>query len=176
MPPPVDLAVIAVNLLAGAGLLALLGVLTWVSWGVVRAPATTQHHVLRTARQRLVPALWLVTSVFVATSMYREANVASLELPNAWEVASADENRGYALVALGGYLFVAHVLLGLGILTRGTQRGSAKGAQPHRDGGSDLGAALISTLITTATLFAVVAMATVGYVQLLAHGVTGGNG
>jgi hypothetical protein len=172
MPPQVHFALIALNLLAGAGLLVLLGVLTWVSWGVVRTRATTQHYLLRTTRQRLVPGIWVVLFAFVATSIYGEANSASLHLPNAWEAASAAENRGYALLALGGYLFVGQVLLGLGVLTKGSQADLAKRARKHQQGGSDLAAALTSTLILAATLFAVVAMATVGYMQLLAHTAT----
>lgn len=169
MPATVDLVMIGVNLLAGAGLLALLGVLTWVSWGVVRSGATTQHHVMRTARQRLVPALWAVLCVFVATSMYGAVESASLQLPNAWEVATAGGNRAYALLALGAYLFIVQIVLGLTVLSRGSTGVLAGGprAGRGRDSGSDLGAALLSTLLLAAALFAVASMTAVGYVQLV---------
>lgn len=171
----VDLAMIGLNLLAGAGALALLGVLTWVSWGVVRSGATTQHHVMRTARQRLVPALWVVVCVFAATSVYAETNSASLQLPNAWDVASAADKQGYALLALGAYLFVIQIVLGLTVLTRGSHRGLTGRTRAPRQGQSDLAAALTSTLLTVAAFGALAAMAAVGYVQVFAHFATLGS-
>jgi hypothetical protein len=161
VPPQVHFAVIALNLLAGAGLLALLAIHTWVGWAVVRTRATTRHYVLRTTRQRLVPWSWATLCAFVATSAYGEVSSGSLGLPNVWQVASAAGDQGYALITLGGYLFMAQVLLGLAVLTTHGR------ARPQ--GGSDLAAALMSTLILAAMLFAVLAMATAGYVQLLAH-------
>jgi hypothetical protein len=164
MPKQVDYAMIIVNLLSGAALLALLCVLTRVGWAVVRTRATTRQHLLRTARQRLVPTLWVVLFAFAATGAYGEVHSASMGLPNVWEVATAKGYRAYALLGLGAYLSVAQVFLGLGLLTKGAQMASSR-----RGGGSDLAAALVSTLMVTAALFAVLAMAAVGYVQLLAH-------
>jgi hypothetical protein len=170
MPPQVDLAITALNLLAGAGLLVMLCVLTWVSWAVVRSRASTQHRVLRTTRERLVPVLWVALFAFVATGLYGEAHGASMGLPNFWEAAAAGDNRGYALLTLGGYLFAVQVVVGLTALTKDPQGGwSTRRAQPPRHGGSDLGAALIATMSLAASFFAVLAMATVGYLQVLAH-------
>lgn len=169
MPEPVNLAVIASNLLAGAGLAALLGVAAWVSWGVVRSRATTQHHLLRSARQRLVPASWAALAVFAVTCGYGEVRSASLGLPHAWEVGDPGGNRAYALLALGAYLFVLNLILGLAALSSTGPGALARaGGGRGRDGGSDLAAALLSTLLLAAALVAVVAMAAVGYLQILA--------
>ena len=174
MPLEIHYLAIALNLLAGAGLLVLLCVHTSVSWRVVRTRATTQHYVLDGTRQRLLPGTWLVLLAFSATTVYGEVNSVLLDLPNAWQV-TATENRGYALLALGGYLAISQIFLGLSALTKGprsTGRAgarSARGARAHRDGGTDLAAALASTVILTATLIAVMATATIGYLQLQAH-------
>lgn len=169
MPLQIHYLAIALNLLAGAGLLVLLGIHTSVSWRVVRTRATTQHNVLSATRQRLVPGTWLLLGAFLLTTVYSEINSVLMNLPNTWEVTSTTENRGYALLALGGYLGISQVLLGLSALTKGPRIRSAKRARPHRNGGTDLADALASTVILAATLFAVIAMATIGYLQLLAH-------
>lgn len=167
MPRQLDFAMIILNLLSGAVLLALLCVLTRVGWAVIQAGATTTRlHLLRTARRRLVPALWVALFVFAATGTYGEVHGISMGLPNIWEVTTAKQFRAYALLSLGAYLSIAQVFLGLGLLTRGAQMASN---QRRGGGSSDLVAALVSTLSTAAGLFAVLAMAAVGYVQLLAH-------
>ncbi|MQA95090.1 MAG: hypothetical protein GEV11_10750 [Streptosporangiales bacterium] len=176
MPSQVHFAIIALNLLAGAGLLVLLGVLTWVSWVVARTRATTRHHILHTTRQRLVPGLWVALCLFVATSMYGELNNAAMSLPNAWQIADAGQGQGYAMLSLGGHLFIVQVALGLGVLTVGALAEGGRRASGGPAGRPDLAVALVSSSILAATLFAVVAMAAVGYVQLIAHTVSQGNG
>jgi hypothetical protein len=180
MPLQIHYMAIALNLLAGAGLLVLLGIHTSVSWRVVRTRATTQHYLLTGTRQRLITASWVVLSAFVATTIYSEVNSALMNLPHAWQLTTT-ENRGYVLLALGGYLAIGQILLGLSALSNGPRRRSAtrsrsathsrsaKRDRARRDGGSDLAAALASTVILAATVFAVMAMATIGYLQLLAH-------
>jgi hypothetical protein len=170
MPLQIHYLAIVLNLLAGAGLLVLLCLHTSVSWRMVRTRATTRHHVLHTTRQRLLPGIWVVLCAFAATSLFGEVGSAAMHLPNVWQVTTTTaDKRGYALLALGGYLFVSQILLGLSALTRGPRPSSAKRAHEHQHGGSDLAAALTSSAILAATLFAVLAMATLGYLQLLAH-------
>lgn len=169
MPTQVHFAVIALNLLAGAGLLALLGVLTWISWVVARTRATTRHNILHGTRQRLVPGLWALLCVSVATSLYGELSNPSMDLPNAWQVAAVTDDKGYAMLALGGHLLIVQVALGLGVLTVGALARDGRRASSTPAGRTDLATALISSSTLAAMLLAVIAMGAVGYVQLVAH-------
>jgi hypothetical protein len=115
----VDIGVMSVHMVSTFAWLALLAMVTGLSWAIVWLQEPTTRASLRTFRRRVLPWLWASIGLLVLTGIYNQYRNVPFPLPHPWDVQRVTIPYGkvYVLLLLGKHIFIAQMTLALGLVT-----------------------------------------------------------
>jgi hypothetical protein len=114
-----DMAVLSTHLVAALAWLTMLGLLTLLSWEILRSADARVLEAARAWRRRLLGPLWAAIGVLLITGVYNQFRNVPFPVPHPWNLGEITIPYGqvYTLLLLGKHLLVVQMTLGLAVVT-----------------------------------------------------------